>query len=304
MRTVEDYLSLLKRELKGSDPAVVQDALADAEEHLRAALRYIAEESPEKTTIEALTEAVRKYGDPGETAAAYRILEARFPPALAPRRRNGPKPWYFQFFRVFSEPRAWGSFLYMLLSAITGVIYGTWALVGGTTALISMVMVVGIPLSGLFLLSVRGLVLMDGRLVEALLGVRMPHRPLFLDRHIDLLDRLKALFTDGRTWKALIYLILQFPLGFIYLFLSAGLLTLALSFAAAPALELIFHIPLDLYGTDRFTPIWMLPIVCIGGIGLLTGTLHLAGWIGRFHARYARAMLITRQGEDHHVSID
>ena len=38
IKSVEDYLDLLKAELNGSDAATIQDALADAEEHLRAAL--------------------------------------------------------------------------------------------------------------------------------------------------------------------------------------------------------------------------------------------------------------------------
>jgi uncharacterized membrane protein len=38
MKSVEDYLARLEKELAGSDPAITQDALADAEEHLRNAL--------------------------------------------------------------------------------------------------------------------------------------------------------------------------------------------------------------------------------------------------------------------------
>ena len=37
-RTVEQYLDLLRAELQGADPALIQDALYDAEEHLRAEL--------------------------------------------------------------------------------------------------------------------------------------------------------------------------------------------------------------------------------------------------------------------------
>lgn len=34
IKSVEEYLELLKAELRGSDAATIQDALADAEEHL------------------------------------------------------------------------------------------------------------------------------------------------------------------------------------------------------------------------------------------------------------------------------
>jgi hypothetical protein len=37
----------------------------------------------------------------------------------------------------------------------------------------------GLPIAIFFLYSVRGFALLEGRIVEALLGVRMPRRPLF-----------------------------------------------------------------------------------------------------------------------------
>ena len=43
IKSIEEYLELLKTELKDSDTATVQDALADAEEHLRAALGSLRE---------------------------------------------------------------------------------------------------------------------------------------------------------------------------------------------------------------------------------------------------------------------
>ena len=68
----------------------------------------------------------------------------------------------------------------------------------------------------------------------------------------------------------------------------------ALSFITAPVLELVFHIPLDLTGTDVFTPAWLLPLVCLAGLLLLPLTLHVAKWMGRWHGRYAKAMLVRR----------
>lgn len=47
IKSVEGYLRALKAELKGSDVATVQDALADAEEYLRNALASLREKQPE-----------------------------------------------------------------------------------------------------------------------------------------------------------------------------------------------------------------------------------------------------------------
>ena len=54
----------------------------------------------------------------------------------------------------------------------------------------------------LFLMSVRLLSLVEGRVVEVLLGERMPRRPLYTERDKPWTTRLKELFTGGRTWTA------------------------------------------------------------------------------------------------------
>ena len=49
--SVEKYLDALKKEMDGIDKATVQDALSDAEEHLRTALET-ALETASKTALE------------------------------------------------------------------------------------------------------------------------------------------------------------------------------------------------------------------------------------------------------------
>jgi hypothetical protein len=144
----------------------------------------------------------------------------------------------------------------------------------------------------LFLLSIRGIALLEGRIVEALLGIRMPRRSLFLDKNLSWKDLFLALVKESYTWKALLYTALLFPLGLIY---SLGILLLfatSLSFIVSPVLELIFHIPLELFGLDTFTPVWLLPLVCIAGFFLLPLTFHLAKFVGKVHGKYAKSMLV------------
>ena len=52
IKSVEEYLDQLKNELNGSDAATIQDALSDAEEHLRAALANLREKQPEMSEAE------------------------------------------------------------------------------------------------------------------------------------------------------------------------------------------------------------------------------------------------------------
>ena len=70
IKSVEEYLDLLKAELQGSDAATIQDALADAEEHLRAALANVRDARPDIPEEEALNQVIEQYGSPSETASA------------------------------------------------------------------------------------------------------------------------------------------------------------------------------------------------------------------------------------------
>ena len=62
IKSVEEYLDALKAELNASDAATVQDALADAEEHLRAALANLREKQPETSEEEVLAQELAKQG--------------------------------------------------------------------------------------------------------------------------------------------------------------------------------------------------------------------------------------------------
>ncbi|MBA4380165.1 MAG: hypothetical protein C0393_05750, partial [Anaerolinea sp.] len=74
-KSIEEYLDQLKAELKGSDSATVQDALSDAEEHLRNAVASLRESQPDLAEADALQKAIEQYGTPSETAAAYAEVE-------------------------------------------------------------------------------------------------------------------------------------------------------------------------------------------------------------------------------------
>ena len=76
-KSIEEYLELLKNELRESDSATIQDALADAEEHLRAAVTSLREKQPETSEANALDQVIDQYGSPEETAAAYKEVERR-----------------------------------------------------------------------------------------------------------------------------------------------------------------------------------------------------------------------------------
>ena len=136
---------------------------------------------------------------------------------------------------MFVDPRVYKALLYMLISLATGVAYFTIVVTGVSTAAGLLILVIGIPLLLLVLGIVRGMALFEGRLVEVLLGTRMPRRPRAEPPDAGFLKRMLFWVKDGRTWASMAYMILMLPLGIIYftiavtgLALSLGLITIAL----------------------------------------------------------------------------
>ena len=277
IKSIDEYLVLLKKELAGSDPAIIQDALSDSEEHLRIALDGAIADNPGTTETDALRSIIEKYGQPAEVAGAFMELEARIPIGLARPAQKHRRSLMSRFFGVIADPRAWGSFLYMLFSLATGIIYFTWAVTGMSLSASLLALIVGLPFVGLFLLSVRGIAFVEGRIVEALLGVRMPRRSLFSGHNPGWWGHFKSLVLEKRTWMALAYMVLQLPIGIIYFTLATFLVTVSLGFMVQPVLQLVFNLPMaHIDGVSYFTPGALMPLVILGGFILFIITLHLA----------------------------
>jgi len=291
IKSVEEYLRQLKAELAGCDRATIQDALSDAEEYLRNTLAA----RPDLAEADALPPVIEKYGAPDEIAAAYREIESRVPATLAPARHSGGKSLASRFFGVFADPKAWGALFYLLFfSLFSGIIYFTWAVTGISLSLGLMVLIIGLPFLGLFVLSVQGIALIEGRVVEALLGVRMPRRPIFSGKRLGWWGRFKALISQKHTWLSIAYMILKLPLGIAYFTLFIVLISLALSGIALPILEQVFDLqPLVINNVPYYTPVWLLPLTVIAGILLLILTMHLAKVLGRMQGALAKALLVS-----------
>ena len=305
INSVEQYLSELKKELSGSDRATIQDALSDAEEYLRTALSNTMTSESDISESEALGRIIDKYGQPGEVAAAYKeagshirltVTKPAYDEVETPEEHPivvDRRSFYVKFFGVFAEPRAWGALFYLVFALFTGIIYFTWAVTGISLSLGLLVLIIGIPIAGIFLLSVRGIALVEGRMVEALLGVRMPRRPLFSRTDINWWQKIKGMLKSLHTWTAVAYMILQFPLGLIYFCVIVTLVSVSLWGIAIPVLQLGFNIPVwGHYNGYYYLARWLMPFTVIGGVLLLTATMHLVKVIGRMHGILAKAMLV------------
>lgn len=291
--TIPDYLEQLRRALAGADPALVQDALYDAEEYLRSELA----ENPDKSESDVIASVAGSYGAPEEVADIYRDTEAKVqtalrPPAPAPRRSA-----LGRFFGVAADVRTYGALFYMLLALATGIFYFTWVVTGVSMSAGLAVLIIGIPFVILYFGSVRLLSLVEGRIVEVMLGERMPRRPLYSERGKSWLERIKELFTDPRTWSTQLYFLLMLPLGIAYFSIVVTLLSVSAALIASPILVLfgVGHGGIwldDVQIAPHTAWWWRLPLLFVGGVLLLFATLHLARGIGRLHGLLAKHLLV------------
>ena len=290
--TVRAYLDQLRRALKGAPPGLISDALADCEEHLN---NEIAQ-NPELDEANVMATVVETYGSPQEIAEEYRDMEATistpFPqPAQTADRRYG-------FFNVISDPRTYGALLYMLLSLVTGIFYFTWTITGISLTAGFAILILGIPFALLFIGSIRMLSHVEGRIVESLLGVRMPRRmpsPAAPDESI--WTRIKEALLDLRTWTSMFYLILMLPLGVVYFVLGVVGLSVSLGVAGGSIYSLVTnhsHIQIDdvpwLDHMMHTAP--GLIVATLIGLLLFFVVLHMARGIGWLHGRIAEGLLV------------
>lgn len=300
-RTIAEYLELLRAALRGADPALIQDALYDAEEHLRAELA----DQPDHDEASMLRRVAGSYGAPAEVADIYRDQEIKIQRAIrlppTPRRRSLAG----RFFGVAADARSYGALFYMLLSLATGNVYFSWAVLGLSLSIGLSILIIGIPFIVLFFGSVRGLSLLEGRMVETMLGVRMPRRPAYsVQPGQTIFKRIGAMFTDARTWTTLLYMLLMLPLGIVYFTLALTLLAVSLSLATAPILKLssnVLHVELGncigppgwLCGAVYWLESWTgAMVLCVIGVLLLFASLHVIRGLGHLHGLLAKHLLV------------
>ncbi|MGG6375482.1 DUF1700 domain-containing protein, partial [Stenotrophomonas muris] len=147
--TIPQYLAQLRAALEGADPAMVQDALYDAEEYLRSELAA----QPGRSETEVIADVAGSYGAPDEVAEIYRETEVTVNRALrSPRADTAPmlraaaqasgvepaappptpvqRSLLARFFGVVADPHTYGALFYMLLSLATGIFFFTWVVTG------------------------------------------------------------------------------------------------------------------------------------------------------------------------------
>lgn len=290
---IKSYLKELKKELRKADVATIHDAISDAEEHLTSGLENALLENPEANEEDIFEKLVEEYGSPVEIAKAYQDIEERVRPALYFDGKLSGKNIFLNFFLVVTDPKAWGAVLYLLISFITGMVYFTWAVFGLSISFTLSVFIFGIPIAILLLLSMRWWGLLEGRIVESLLGVRMPRRIAYFPKETHWKKKLGSILSARSTWTIPLYMILQLFLGSAYLLFFAFALSLSFSFLIGPIL-FVMGIPfLETTGFYYNQSGINLVFMFLGGFFIPPATLHIAKFIGKYHGKLAKFLLVN-----------
>jgi len=300
-RTIAEYLDQLRAALHGADPALIQDALYDAEEHLRGELH----DNPGKSEADVLAKIAGSYGAPEEVAGIYVDKEVQVQQALRTPRPARRETALGRFFAVGSDVRAYSGLFYMLLSLATGIFYFTWAVVGLSLSLGLSVLIFGILFAVLFFGTIRALSLVESRIVETMLGERMPRRPVYARAGLSVRQRIGEMFSDPRTWSTLLYFILMLPLGIVYFTIAVTGIATSLACIFAPIAHIGWMLGLvridiatNIHFNDTLLIPWEIadPLTFIIGVALLFGLLHFARGLAKFQGALAKALLVKLAG--------
>jgi len=146
--------------------------------------------------------------------------------------------------------------------------------------------------------------LAEGRLIEAMTGVRMPRRPVYQGKALGFWARIGEMLKDPRTWTTIAYFILMLPIGILYFVIAVAGLAVSLTFIALPITVVLAQAGwFGMGGVEVFSdaqPEWIfntgfaIPLLGLAGVLLLTSLMHLARGIGRLHAMFAKSMLVAR----------
>ncbi len=267
----------------GADPALIQDANFDAAEFLQGALDGGG----------SADDAIVEFGSPAEVAAAYLAAEDAVERALRPPRRSA------HGLIAAPDTRTWASLAYLLLSLGTGIAYFAIAVVGISLSLSLAVFIVGVPVFLLFVGVVRSISLVEGRIIETLLGIRMPRRPLLAPAG-SWLERFKHWLKDRRTWTTVVYMAAQLPLGIAYFTSVVAGSAVAAWLVAGPWLQAFTGVPFlpEVNGAEFYLEGWAVLPASAAGVLLFLIVFAVARFVGSWHARYAKWMLVGSLGRE------
>jgi hypothetical protein len=186
--------------------------------------------------------------------------------------------------RPLVTPRGWTQVTHHLLGLPLGTAYFIWIVTGVALGAGLAITLVGIPILTFVLSNMRPLLMAERGLANALLGTRLPPLAIAPRARGGWLGRLKAYWTDGMTWRGMLYLLLRFPAGVLTFSVAVAAYGTALYLLAAPIVA-----PFDALELGFWEPDTVLEGLALAPLG--AAALVAAGWISEGLAAMSRALI-------------
>jgi uncharacterized membrane protein len=280
---LESFLVALGRTLYGQPPSLIQDALYDAENHILDALA--------EAKGEGFDNIVAAYGSPEEVAQQYVQLEAQTQQFLVGKRTQHKANGFFAPLCQLSSYKALG---YFAIAFPVSVMYFAWFALVGINVFVLSITLVGLPVLALFFKLQSYLALIEGQLVNTLLGERMPRRPhIFVSgrQAIGFYQQIVTHLKSPIGWKVTLYTLVHLPIASIYFAACVCMFFGSIAVVISPIVDPILHYFFPTSSID-IAWYWMPLCILVGVIGV-TLSLHVAGALSKLHRAIARSLLVN-----------
>ncbi len=194
-----------------------------------------------------------------------------------------------QTVRQILDPRLYARIAYLLLALPLGIAEFTFLSIALTTGISLAVIFIGIPILVGSLIAWRWCAGVERRLIGTLLGtpIAPPYRP---DAPGSWWDRLRGRLADPATWKDLVFLLLQLPVGIVSFTVTVAIVGVAASALTAPLG--FWAVPggyqLGIFSADTLPEALLL--VPVGLVATFLG-VRAINWGAGLYAQYAELLL-------------
>jgi signal transduction histidine kinase len=195
-----------------------------------------------------------------------------------------------QLARDILHPRTYGRIGYLLLALPLGVIEFAFLVTAISLGLGTAVTLIGIPILVATVYAWRWLAGVERSLIGVLTGVRIPGPYRADPPGGSWWDRLKARLADPATWKDLVFLLLQLPLGIASFVIAVCVLCMSLGALFAPAWYWSVPDGIDVGVFEADTLLEALALIPFGALLLFLGIPAL-GALGRLYGEFASLLL-------------
>jgi signal transduction histidine kinase len=192
--------------------------------------------------------------------------------------------------RDILDPRTYGRIAYLLLALPLGVIEFSFLVTAISFGVGTAITLIGIPVLIFTIYAWRWLASVERRLIGALTGVEIPNPYRPEPPGASWWDKLKARLADPATWKDLVFLLLQLPLGIASFVIAVCVLCVAFGILLAPAWywSVPDGIDVGLFHVD--TLLEAIAIAPLGAVLVYLGIPAL-GALGRLYGELASLLL-------------